>query len=177
MTFDEQLRITLLDKGLLGAILALAAFALNWLLERRKARNELLKAISLQRVDAYKKLWALLEAVKASDEAEIPNGEMDRLAVALTTWYYEDGGGLFLSHAAAGQCIGARGLLEAHAGPKVLRERFSQLRSQLKYDCGIQSRREMKRPVKTNGISSVSAQDEATRTIQPWQPTAGRPDD
>ena len=118
MTFDEQLRITLLDKGLLAAILTLAAFALNWLLERRKARNELLKAISLQRVDAYKKLWALLEAVRPSDKADIPDPEMDRLAVALTNLDYEDGGGLFLSHAAAGQCIGARGLLERHAGSR-----------------------------------------------------------
>ena len=148
MIFDEQLRITLLDKGLLAAILALAAFALNWLLEERKARNELLKAISLQRVDAYKKLWALLEAVKASDKAEIPNAEKERLAVALTTWYYEDGGGLFLSRAAADQCFAARRLLEAHTVSAVIRVRFSELRSQLKYDCGIQSRREQRSPHK-----------------------------
>jgi hypothetical protein len=148
MTFDEQLRITLLDKGLLATILALAVFALNWLLEKRKARNELLKAISLQRVDAYKKLWELLEAVKASDKAEIPKSEKKRLAVALTDWYYKDGGGLFLSYAAAGQCFAARRLLKAHAASADIREGFSKLRSQLKYDCGIQSRREKKRPLK-----------------------------
>ena len=48
--------------------------------------------------------------MKASDKAEIPKSEKKRLAIALTDWYYKDGGGLFLSHAAAGQCFAARRL-------------------------------------------------------------------
>jgi hypothetical protein len=37
MSFEEELIITLVDKGLLALILAAVAFALNWLLQRQKA--------------------------------------------------------------------------------------------------------------------------------------------
>ena len=58
VSFDEQLTITLIDKGLLAIIVLVAGFALNSLLERQKAAAGLEQAQASERAEAYGKLWA-----------------------------------------------------------------------------------------------------------------------
>ena len=48
----------LLDKGLLALLAIVVGFYFNWLLQKRKARDEFLKEIAYLRVRAYQKLWS-----------------------------------------------------------------------------------------------------------------------
>jgi hypothetical protein len=144
MAFWNQLTITLIDKGLLALLFALVGYFVNRRLHDRKARDELLRAAAPERVAAYKQLWSLTVSVKASDVGDIDVADRATLASRLTDWYYSNAGGMFLSHQAASAFLVARDLLKE--GPaKDIREEFSTLRSQLKYDLRFYSAEERTR--------------------------------
>lgn len=138
--FEQQLLITLVDKGLLALVVLAAGFVFNSVLQRRRARDSLLQAISAERVNAYKTLWEMTAPVRPSSDGEISSDTRNFLSECMTEWYYAKGGGLFLSHDAASLFLGARATLQGKAKADDVRSAFSALRSQLKFDCGVYSK-------------------------------------
>ena len=135
MTFQEQLAITLLDKLLIGGLLLFAGFLLNVILEKRKANDELKKAVALERVKAYQVLWAI--SIKSVDQAAKSERRQD-----FGKWYNE-GGALFLSFNAARRFFEATKLLrDDHDNVREIQSVLSLLRTKLKHDCGTYGRKE-----------------------------------
>lgn len=140
MSFDQQIFITLLDKGLLAFVLLFGGFVLNWYLQNRKARDETIRELATSRADAYKDLWRILEEVKP---AEFNAGEEDtkkKLDEALTNWYFNECGALFMSWQTTRQFFL---VLDTVRNPtatfRQTQKMVSLLRTRLKQDCGIYS--------------------------------------
>jgi hypothetical protein len=72
MTFRQEVIIILIDKGILALIVVIATFILNWILQRKKARDELLNQITAARVAAYRKLWKITGEFITSRKIDIP---------------------------------------------------------------------------------------------------------
>lgn len=57
--------------------------------------------VLLQRMDAYKELWALTKRLPKWPRAtEVSYADLHEFSTSLRTWYFTDGGGLFLSRSA-----------------------------------------------------------------------------
>lgn len=140
LTFGQQLTLVVLDKAIIGALLLLAGFLLNSALERRKAGDELKKAIALERVSAYRELWKLsIRPVAGTGRPE--------LSTAFDDWYGA-GGALFLSFNAASSYFQVKQMLvDATVGDDAIRAELSRLRTELKHDCGTYARREADRQI------------------------------
>jgi hypothetical protein len=67
MTFEQQILLTILDKGLLAAVLALVAGLVNWWLQRDKAQKDLIKEIATFRATAYATFWKKTEPFRETD--------------------------------------------------------------------------------------------------------------
>jgi hypothetical protein len=135
LSFNQQLVLTLIDKALIGLLLLAAGHLLNSAVERRKASEELKKAIALERVAVYRQLWQItsrpLDAVSREE-----------IITAFEGWY-DAGGALFLSLNAAYRYFQAlRMLRDKNTGEKPIRAELSWLRTELKHDCGIYGRNE-----------------------------------
>ena len=135
MTFEQQLTITLVDTLLSGALLLIAGFLLNAALERRKASDELKKAVALERVNAYRELWKLsIKQLDGTSRQELRN--------EFAKWYGE-GGALFLSFNAARHFFKAKKMLaDDSTNASEIRSVLSRLRTELKHDCGTYGRKE-----------------------------------
>ena len=133
----------------------LAGFAAQWLLQARKSRDELLRALAEPRAAALCKLWELTtlpnEIARLSDNAEIPRQARESLDSAIVDWYTKQAGALYLSWPANQILFRLLDSLRTSESHKTQVEAaVSGLRSQLKYDCGIYSvselRRKLERP-------------------------------
>lgn len=65
MTFEQQLTITILDKAIIGALIAVAAFILTRKLERFKSTQALSNEYAKQRLEKVASLWEVLHAWEA----------------------------------------------------------------------------------------------------------------
>jgi hypothetical protein len=97
VTFDQQISLTLIDKGLLALLAGIGGFLLNWLLQKKKSRDEILHELTSSRVKAYKRLWAISGKLITSRKDEIPPDVRLQIDQELIEWYYEKGGAMFLS--------------------------------------------------------------------------------
>jgi hypothetical protein len=154
--------ITILEKGLLLIVGAMLGFFFNWLIQKKKtkdqqrlqdqrlidelqlqkqtARDEFVTAISESRVEAYVELWKFTERVKYATKEVIPKDRRKELFHHLVKWYYEDAGAMFLSFNATARFNEARQkLCNSSSSDEEVREAFSSLRTELKFDCGIYS--------------------------------------
>lgn len=135
---------------LLPAIGFLAGFAAQWLLQARKSRDELVRALAPQRAVALCKLWELTtlpdEITRLTDAEEIPKHARENLDSAIVDWYTKQAGALYLSWPATRivfRLLDALRTRESHKSQ--VEAAVSALRSQLKYDCGIYSATELRR--------------------------------
>ena len=149
---------TLLEIGklvLLPAIGFTAGFAAQWLLQERKSRDELVRALAEQRATALRKLWEIttlpaeISAMEA--EANTPGYLREQLDMSILEWYTKEAGALFLSWASTQLLFRLLDLLRSEQTHKMeLEAAVSTLRSRLKLDCGIYStseaRRQLTRP-------------------------------
>jgi hypothetical protein len=143
VNFDQQVMVTLLDKGLLALIVVLATYGLNSLLEQQRAKAGLEQALASDRAAAYGQLWSKTDRLAVSKQAPLSFDARTAIFEELTAWYYDEHGALYLSHAATSQFLSARRQLkDRNIDDKTLRDSFSTLRTQLKADCGIYTRRE-----------------------------------
>jgi len=135
LSFGQQLALTIIDKAIIGVLLLIAGYLLNAALERRKAGDELKKAIALERVNAYRELWKI--SIRPFDATTRP-----AMATAFRDWY-SAGGALFLSFNAASSYFQVQKMLtDAKVGEEATRAELSRLRTELKHDCGTYERRE-----------------------------------
>lgn len=156
--FAQKIIVTVLDKGLLALVVVAAGYSFHALLQRRKARDALLTANAGSRVEAYRALWRLTEQVKFADRGAITAEEQRKLDDDLVQWYYLNAGAMFLSWEAARRFTEARAALwhEQNASDAV-RQAFSLLRTELKYDCGVYSAQDKDKqlpPVQDHGTRS-----------------------
>jgi hypothetical protein len=119
-------------------------------------RQQRLK-IAEQRIDAYRKLWSLMESAKPSrlDPPEsagpLSADEARALYDRVTTWYFEDGNGMMLTERTRAMYLEAKRRLGGYssegapdeareaAGERRMRE-LSLLRTQMKFDLTIYGR-------------------------------------
>ena len=135
---------------LLSSIGFLAGFAAQWLLQARKSRDELLRALAEPRAAALCKLWELTtlpnEIARLTDNAELPRQARESLDSAIVDWYTKQAGALYLSWPATQILFRLLDSLRTSESHKTQVEvAVSALRSQLKYDCGIYSPSELRR--------------------------------
>jgi hypothetical protein len=132
-----------------------AGFIAKWFLQERKARDDLVEALSASRADALKELWAITtlrpEITSLKDGLSVPSDVSRQTNAEIVDWYTRKGGALFLSWQATHLVFR---LLDALRDDNVqrgqLEKAVSALRSRLKRDCGIYSyweeQRQLKRP-------------------------------
>jgi hypothetical protein len=133
----------------------LAGFGAQWLLQERKSRDELVRALAERRAEALRKLWeitALPAAISMLAEgAVVPEHLRERLDKLILDWYTKQAGALFLSwHSTQLLFRLLHQLRDDQTRKGELEKAVSALRSRLKLDCGIytasEARRELKRP-------------------------------
>jgi hypothetical protein len=113
---------------------------MNRSIERLKHQLEFRKQTALARDAGYRRLWALMEIVSPTveDNDDLTKERRDRLAQDLRSWYYTDGGGVYLSRKAADLFLRAKDTLkDAATDTNKIREAFSAVRTQLKVDVGV----------------------------------------
>ena len=153
---------------LLPAIGFLAGFAAQWLLQARKSRDELLRALAEPRAAALCKLWELTtlpnEITRLTEDAEVPRRVRASLDSAIVDWYTKQAGALYLSWPATQIVFRLLDSLRTIASRKSqIEAAVSALRSQLKYDCGIYSAPELRRKLERPRSSPWALDDLARR--------------
>lgn len=125
----------------------LAGFAAQWLLQARRSRDELVRALAGERAAALRQLWAITtlprEISSLGPDDAVGEAARQRLNAAIMDWYTTGGGALFLSwHATQRVFDLLDGLRSDETRRTALEERVSALRTRLKYDSGIYQRAE-----------------------------------
>ena len=141
---------TLLDIAklvLLPSLGFVCGFAAQWLLQERKSRDELVRALAEQRATALCKLWELTtlppELNTINSPALVPAPLREQLDRAILAWYTKQAGALYLSWSSTQLLFRMLDLLRSDETHKqALEATVSSLRSRLKLDCGIYTRSE-----------------------------------
>ena len=131
----------------------LAGFAAQWLLQARRSRDELVRALAGERAAALRQLWAITtlprEITSLPPDAPVAEPARQRLNAAIVDWYTAGGGALYLSwHATQRVFDLLDGLRSAETRRTALEGLVSALRTRLKYDSGIYERAETRRPLR-----------------------------
>ena len=151
MAYDTtQILLEVAKVVLLPAIGFLAGFAAQWLLQERKSRDELVRALAEQRAEALCKLWGVTtlptEITALGTHADVPNDLRVQLNGSILEWYTKEAGALFLSWNSTQLLFRLLDLLRSEQARKAdLETAVSALRSRLKLDCGIYSTSEARR--------------------------------
>jgi hypothetical protein len=145
MSFMQEVWLVVIDKALIGGLLALAAALYAWHSDRKKAHEELVRSAAASRVAAYTELWKITLSPMSDRTARSYEAEE----------WYRSGGALFLSLNAAEPFFALRsGLASDDASQERLESLASQLRTELKHDCGTYSRSQ----AETQIVSAQAAQ-------------------
>ena len=151
---DEIHILKVLAKYLVFPVIGfLSGFAVQWFLQERKSRNELLQALAPQRAEALRKLWIITtlppEITKIQPRVAIPENLRKQADLEIVEWYTQNGGALFLSWQATHLVFQLLDILRDDKTQKTqLENAISALRTRLKYDCGMYSYWEAKRQIK-----------------------------
>ncbi len=156
MAYDTaQVALEVVKVLILPAIGFVAGFAAQWILQARKSRDELVRALAEQRAEALRKLWEIttlpVELAVLEASAEVSVDRREQLDAAILEWYTKQAGALFLSWNATQLLFRLLDLLRSeHSHKAKLESAVSALRTRLKLDCGIYSaseaRRQLTRP-------------------------------
>jgi hypothetical protein len=156
MPYDiSQIFVEMAKLVLLPATGFLVGFAAQWLLQERKSRAELVRALAEKRAEALRKLWEIttlpVDVTTLGAGDRIPGAVRERIDRSVLDWYTAQAGALFLSWSATQLLFRMLDLLRNEETHKTeLETAVSLLRSRLKLDCGIYSapeaRRQLKRP-------------------------------
>ena len=120
----------------------LAGFFVQWFLQSRKSRDELLNALAIERATAFQKLWqctVLPEDIRRmKGEAIIRQEFLREKDGELHAWYYGRANALLLSWRTTRRLFEVWDVLRSDYPFKGRVEKaFSRLRTGLKRDCGI----------------------------------------
>jgi hypothetical protein len=162
MSFTQQLIIVMADKLVIGIAIIFVGYIFNSRLKAIENKQMLAKEIrdlqvqkelqataqiAAARLPAYKTLWEQQEQFSPTLHSDLTVPQRKDLEAKLRTWYYKDGNGIFLSHAAitsyrtALEC-----LMKEGEQTIVIKDAFSSLRTQLKEDMRIYNSEEAKAP-------------------------------
>lgn len=148
MTFYEELLLKIIDTLIIGILVLLVGYRLNRGLERFKIKEEYQRQLAQAKINAYQRLWSLMETVSPAREGEITYDERIDLAERLRSWYYGDGNGLYLPHKTMSAFIESRdALVDKNTASDEIKKRFSKLRTQMKMDAGVYVQKEAEIPV------------------------------
>jgi|SRR5256885_10714888 len=139
MTFSQQLTLTLGDKAAIGVLILALGFWLNRKLERLKSDLEWKKSLAADRIKAYRQLWSLTQAIGGTgSSAALTKDHRGSVSSTLSHWYWEEGNGMLLSHAAGRLMMKGWQLLKSSdTTDREIRDHYSQVRTLLKTECGI----------------------------------------
>ncbi len=172
-TFEQDLWLVILDKGILAIILAVLVFGLNWVLQKRKSRDEFINSISSFRVRAYQALWKISEPAKYADVDTLDEKRREKIYHSLLDWYYDENGALFLSYPSSEALVEVKKALFAkpedtekgsREQTQLIRDNFSNLRTWLKVDCGTYNLEE-----KDRKLDTPKAPAEWIKNYQKWR--------
>jgi hypothetical protein len=150
MDFDQSVLLTILDKLLIGLLLAIAGYWLNGALERMKGRIALQNALAPARSAACAKLWGYTQRLTPRGNI-LPSAEdCERAFTETRAWYYSESGAMHLSHRATRLTLQLLTSLEGRDLEQA-KTVASALRTQLKLDLGTYSKSEAKRSVQHAG--------------------------
>jgi hypothetical protein len=136
-----------------------AGYFAKWLLQRQKARDDLRKALVAKRAKSLTELWRLTSSFAAGLETQATQDKRCQIDRALSQWYFNEGGALFLSWKSAYYYLRAVECLRKPASTgKRLKKRFSRLRTALKRDLGIYTAVQAWLPLPTPGDPLVQPQ-------------------
>ena len=132
---------------LLPAAGFIAGFAAQWFLQARKSRDELARALASERAAALRQLWEITslppQIAALQPQASVAASFCKDLDIAIVDWYAPQGGALFLSWSAAQCLFNMQDRLRSGTLAKAdLESAVSALRTRLKLDCGMYTRRE-----------------------------------
>ena len=149
MTFSEQLWLTIIDKAILAIGVLIVGYWINRRLERDKANEGIRQKIAESRAATYLSLWQLTAEIDAIDRDPLTPEKVEQLLNKVTTWYYQQGNGLYLSHKATQLFLEAREMFKSPSPDvAVIKSRFSRLRTQMKEDIGVYTDQETREPVR-----------------------------
>jgi hypothetical protein len=119
--------------GLVASVLSIWATVVA-----HNVRREMQVKILEPQLEAYRKLWALMDVASPTLVKEWSREERGTLEAKLRAWYYEKGNGIFLSRESRAFLVEAKkSLLDAKIASDAIRGTLSNLRSQLKNDIGV----------------------------------------
>ena len=156
MDFYEQLIVTFIDKGVLAIIVVALGYKVKLWLQEDQSRRDLVREVSSLRAAAYEKIWKATEDFRSTDPPDLDRKRIAKVRDVLNRAYFDDGGALYLSHAAASRLLVAKRLLaqriDDNASPSAisdedLRSAFSSFRTQLKADLLIYTEEEKEKPL------------------------------
>ena len=128
--------------GLIGSVLSIWATVVA-----HNVRREMQVKLLEPQLDAYRKLWSLMEVASPSLEQELSSDERSTLEGALRGWYYATGNGIFLSKESRALLVKAKkSLLDSKIASGTIRGMLSTLRSQLKNDIGVYGKTDLTSP-------------------------------
>ena len=176
MAYDAaQMLLEIAKLVVLPAVGFVAGFAAQWLLQERKSRAELLRALAEQRAAALCKLWEIttlpIEITALAPGADTPIHLREQLDKSIVEWYTKEAGALFLSWASTHFLFRLLDLLRSKLTHRnELEEAVSSLRTRLKLDCGIYSTSEARRQLTRPRPSPWAASHSVERTGDRPQP-------
>lgn len=149
MSFSEELWLVIVDKAILAIGALIIGYWINRRLERDKADESIRQKIAESRAATYLSLWQLTAEVDAIDHEPVTPEKVEQLLNKVTSWYYQQGNGLYLSHQATKLFLEAREMLKGPS-PDVttIKSGFSRLRTQMKQDIGVYTDQQAHQPVK-----------------------------
>ena len=148
MSFEQQLLLTILDKGLLATALVLVAGLVKWWLQRDQAQKDLVREIASLRAAAYAAFWKKTEPFRRTDPPALTEDLRKSAHEELNKVYFEEGGAMYLSHEAASRLLKAKELLKnPKASEDDIRNAFSRFRTQLKTDLLVYTKRDADKPL------------------------------
>ena len=136
----------------LPAIGFLAGIAAQWMLQDRKAHDEIVRALAEKRATALCRLWDIttlsVEMTSVANDSPVPVVQSEQIDRGIVAWYTKEAGALFLSWDATRLLFELLDALRNEGTRRADLERsVSALRTRLKRDCGIYSRSEAGRPI------------------------------
>jgi hypothetical protein len=165
----EQVLLDAAKVLVLPAVGFLAGFTAQWFLQERKSRDELVRALAEERASAVRHLWKLTtvspKIAVLDSNAKVPAALREQANRAIVEWYTTQGGALYLSWTATQVLFRLLDVLRSETARRAdLEYAVSELRTQIKLDCGIYSRREAGRQLKRPRPSpwTADAPDEPT---------------
>lgn len=151
MSFAEEFILVVVDKAILALGLLLIGYWLNRRLEHDKSDESIRQQIAESRAATYLSLWQLTAEIDAVDGKSMTPEAIEKLLDKVTTWYYQKGNGLYLSHQATTLFLECRGMLKkASLDVAQIKSGFSRLRTQLKQDIGVYDDQQARQPVREN---------------------------